>query len=136
MTFNWADYLKFAKKVKQIAEVDDKEMPFYAIQEAAHRAVISRAYYAVFCICRNYILENHSDKILLEANNPKVHGEVIRFFKESGEAKQSKIGKILGEVRDYRNNADYDNELEDSLQNLSSNAIEQANTIMEIIKIL
>jgi hypothetical protein len=92
MTFNWADYLTLAQQLRQLAA---PTKDFSPISEAAYRAAISRAYYAVFVLCRNYILENHAATTLLDANNPKVHGEVIRFFMGQRRIKRLGLAKYL-----------------------------------------
>jgi uncharacterized protein (UPF0332 family) len=134
MSFDWLDYLKFARITKQLAEIE--AMPFVPIREAAYRVVISRAYYAVFCLGRDFILKNRSQDILLSKDG-KVHTEVINYFRNSANADEQIIGKMLGEMRDNRNLADYEAEItEDTPEEIASAALEQARKILDLLKIL
>jgi hypothetical protein len=132
MSFDWNDYLKFASITKQLAEIEDKEMPFYSISKAAHRASISRAYYAVFGIACDFVLEHRSHEILL-SKSPSVHGELIDYFKRSSGTNERKIGKLLDDLRRNRNLADYTNELDDTPENLSRDSLDNAKKILNLL---
>lgn len=47
MSFNWGDYLSLANALLTKPNTPGPE-------EAAYRSAVSRAYYAAFCIARNY----------------------------------------------------------------------------------
>lgn len=97
MNFDWLQFL-------EIAKVLAKE-PGQEYQQAYYRTAISRAYYAVFCFCR--------DKKGLTTYKPQkrgdygTHEKVIRTYKEDLLNYHKKIGTKLDELRRWRNIADY-----------------------------
>jgi hypothetical protein len=121
MSFKWVQYLQLAELLNE------------SDSEAAKRAAISRAYYAAFCICRNFARDN---KELIPTETADDHGLVIWHFRDSNDRKRQKIGDLLDKMRADRNSADYDDELIGFPELMSDVAIEQAHKILEIIKII
>ena len=100
MSFDWSDYLKLAETL-----VNDKTLPFS--EEAASRCAISRAYYAAFCLSRDFINTNKEMKL---PGGPSDHQLVAGHFKSTGSSNSNRynIGKWLVRLRDSRNSADYE----------------------------
>lgn len=124
MNFDWSHYLKLA----EILVNNTKNTP---LEEAAYRAAISRAYYAVFCSCRNFV-RTQSDKIIL-ADDATDHGTVRRYFREQSDKELQKIGRLLGNLRDDRNSADYNDEYYGNLAKDSTKVIKQAKQVLKLL---
>lgn len=106
MTFDWLEYLRLAQELAgQVVSPPN--------QEAKLRSSVSRAYYAAFCMARNYLrdIEGYSIPLGVEA-----HTYVRDEFKRSSDRVRRKIGNNLDRLRIYRNEVDYD----DSVTGLSS----------------
>jgi len=87
MSFDWETYVELAKELSQRSE------------QNCLRNSISRAYYGVFCICRNLkYLQNYRGDI---------HERVINEYRTSKITTEKHIGKLLGDLRRNRNDADY-----------------------------
>jgi uncharacterized protein (UPF0332 family) len=121
MSFKWVQYLQLAELLNE------------SDSEAAKRAAISRAYYAVFCICRNFA---HSKKELIPGGTADDHNLVIRHFEASPDTNRQLIGDLLRRMRNDRNSADYDDELTGFAERMAKDSIKSAHKILEIIKIL
>ena len=91
--FNWTLYLELAKEL-----IYDSEQTL--LKEASLRTGISRAYYGVFCVARNY-LESVPKK--------EVHKFVIEYYESSSNRTMNQIGADLDRLRKARNGADYEN---------------------------
>ena len=102
MPFDWHEFFKLAG---ELAEDLCRESLGCSSREAKLRSSISRAYYYSFCEVRNYLLERK--KITFEMSQS--HKDVIIFLLTSDDKKEWKIGQYLSEMRDIRNDADYDN---------------------------
>jgi uncharacterized protein (UPF0332 family) len=115
MKFNWAEYLELAKELADItstissdSETDSKPR----ISEAKLRSSISRAYYAAFCIARNYLRDVLHEPRLSKArtgdtNEHQFVADEFRYNKSKNK-KMIEIGNDLGRLRQSRNKADYD----------------------------
>ena len=107
MSFPWLDYLVLAEALLQARTT-------LAPEEACCRAAISRAYYAVFCMSRNYLREQEGRQV----PSRDVHRYVRDAFKKSPDRLHKQIGYDLDRLRSDRNKADYD----DSVANLDKMA--------------
>lgn len=107
MSFDWSEYLKLAQEL-----AGQPGNP--ASQEARLRAAVSRAYYAVFCMGRNYLREQEGRQV----PSRDVHRYVRDAFKKSPDRLHKQIGYDLDRLRSDRNKADYD----DSVANLDKMA--------------
>lgn len=95
MSFDWREYLRLAENLVEISS--------NGLGDARLRSAISRAYYSVFCLSRDRAgLKYFSGR--------NVHIEVIGRYKNSSVFAEKDAGKILDELRRYRNRADYDAE--------------------------
>ena len=88
--FNWNSYLILAKRLAK------------NITESNKRSSVSRAYYSVYCLSRNYAISQGLQNI----QSPKMHGKVVGFYKKK--KKMHAIVGNLGRLRDLRNQCDYD----------------------------
>jgi uncharacterized protein (UPF0332 family) len=118
MSFKWIQYL-------QLAELLDENE-----SEAAKRAAMSRAYYAVFCICRNFARDK---KELIPSGTADDHSLVIEHFKSSNHPNRKLIGSLLRRMRESRNSADYNDELIGFPDLMTKSSIEQARKILQIL---
>jgi len=122
MSFSWLHYTELANHLFA--------SPFSGYQEACYRSAVSRAYYGVFCHCRNEArLKDYRPRSNADLGT---HQKVIRHYKDSLEKKYKDIGVKLDELRRLRNKADYDGD-----NPIKKNDVEQALFVMsEIINTL
>ena len=99
--FDWLDYLSLAKQL-----IDDSEKS--DLKDAMLRSAVSRAYFTVFCLARNY-LRDEEEKLIPSKDS---HKWLIKQFQ--GNRTKAKISTQLVRLRDDRNKADYS----DSVKNL------------------
>ena len=124
MSFDWKDYIKLAKKLYDEVNKDSME-------EAYNRTVISRSYYGVFCISRIKAgLEFYRPRP--RTGDPGVHEKVINYYKDSRIPEEKLVGKLLDELRKYRNDADYDKRRRTG-RDLAERAILKANEVLRIL---
>lgn len=104
MRFDWSDYLSLARELAAISGDSDNS-------EAKLRSAVSRAYYAVFCLARNYLRDVEQDSRLSSNRTPDIneHQYVAdEFIYHRSKAKKLiKIGENLSRLRQFRNKADY-----------------------------
>ena len=126
MKFDWSEYLKLAQELAAMS--GDA-----ANQEAKLRSAISRAYYSVFCLARNYLRDVEKNPRLSRKNNFDVneHQYVAEEFTyhPSKSQKMKDIGRDLARLRKIRNKADYA-DIIFSLQGESNNAFNLAQSLM------
>ena len=120
MSFNWADYLRFAESLVSTPSSPGPE-------EAALRAAISRAYYAAFCSARN-LAESRGE--MTRARRSTDHRLVIDHFQDAPEFVRQQIGADLSRLRRFRNNADYDDRLKDTPLTLAQLSVSIAHGIL------
>lgn len=99
MSFDWRLYIKLADEL-----INFKRKNLLA--ESYWRSAISRAYYGVFCLSRNFLL---SKRITIPRKN--VHLFVIDRYKRSFDQEEKKIGIELDRLRKDRNDADYEDRI-------------------------
>jgi len=117
MRFDWSGYFDLARELATVNTSDSAK-----IVEARLRSSISRAYYAAFCLARNYLRDDLGDR---ELSNPKqsdtnVHWYVILEFQTLGSRnkKMREIGLDLEKLREKRNMVDYDDVFSTSINQL------------------
>ena len=129
MKFDWSEYLNLAN---ELIKID--------IDEAKQRSSISRAYYAAFCMARNYLRDNLGDpKLLKRVSDINFHQYVAEEFKEIDRKnkKMTEIGRDLILLRTLRNKADYDDKVfslhKDTQQSLllARNIIDNINKLIK-----
>ncbi|MCU0546237.1 MAG: HEPN domain-containing protein [Oscillatoriaceae cyanobacterium Prado104] len=99
MKFDWSEYLNLAQELAASNE------------EAKLRSAISRAYYSVFCLARNYLRDILQDPRLsrnktYDINDHQYVADEF-IFNRSKAKKLIKIGENLSRLRQFRNKADY-----------------------------
>ncbi len=117
MNFDWSSYLTLAEyMMNQANEFPD--------EEAVYRSVVSRAYYAVYCLARNYVKE--VDDVTFYSNDHKAlqdhlisHSHKIR----------KRLGNQLRKLHQHRKKADYDDDLGELPFNKASRALTDARKI-------
>lgn len=110
MSFDW-------KKFIELAEILVNQET-----EEAFRTAVSRSYYGVFGILRNI-------KGFKKHKGGDVHSKLIESLKKSDKEKEREIGRLLDELRRYRNYADYSEDRKID-KNLAENCIAKANKIL------
>jgi len=102
MAFKWSEYLDLAQFLYNNGSNINQ-----VTQESAYRSAISRAYYAVFCYAREYAFINYG---FITTKSTNIHKEVENQFRRKG---LLKIADNLRDLRIWRNQCDYDNEVDD-----------------------
>ena len=136
MTFNWSEYLEFAKKQACVDQNGN-------IDETTCRASISRAYYAAFCSSRNYLCSNgdnslrfayHGDPFARETVG-SVHEYVIdQFALESEVPEKVIISETLKTLKARRVFADYKNHHDSKIDIKVLESLEHAKHIIDDLK--
>lgn len=75
-------------------------------EESFTRSAIGRYYYSIFCSTRQYLVETKNKKYFLKRKN--IHKEVCEELMKSNDLTENEIGEILEQLREIRNQADYD----------------------------
>ena len=99
------DFLTFAKTL------------YASEQEAARRTSVSRAYYALYHIVREHLISSG----IPITTKPEEHQRIVRYLKNSGIDNAKYVGEHMNDIREKRNNADY--ELSDSSFNKNTCAL-------------
>jgi len=96
MSFVWTSYLQLAD---ELIKHQNPAIP----QEAYLRSAISRSYYGVFCIARNFLIRNG-------VSIPRVstHKFVRDAYLNSRHKAERKIGRDLRDLWQERKDADYE----------------------------
>jgi len=118
MSFDWRHYLTLAEQMQAHAGE-------YPNDEACYRTVVSRAYYAVYCLVRNYIA-NVDSRTFYSDDHQAIQSYLLRHPHRP----RKRLGNQLRLLRQHRNKADYDNEIDELPINKARRAIVQAQRIM------
>jgi len=100
MSFDWRKYLTFAELMYEKANSEDSDCHD---KETFYRCAISRAYYAVFCLARNYLKDFENQQFYSDE-----HRKVHSFFINKQDTEKRKIGNQLKMLHQDRKKADYD----------------------------
>lgn len=121
MIFDWNLYLQLAEELISHQKTGD-------LREAYLRSAISRSYYGVFCIARNFLV-NKGTTI------PKVdtHKFVRDTYWKSPNREEKKIGKSLHNLWLDRKDADYENNAHIDV-NRAKTAHQMASQIMDNLR--
>ncbi|MCR4433928.1 MAG: HEPN domain-containing protein [Caldiserica bacterium] len=98
MSFNWESYIQLADEL-----IAYQKQP--SILEAYYRSAISRAYYGVFCIARNFLIKKG-----ISIPKENTHKFVREQYTNSSNWLEKKIGTDLSRLLLDRKNADYDDQ--------------------------
>jgi uncharacterized protein (UPF0332 family) len=102
MMFDWIGYLHLARTIVETGQ------PAGASEEARLRCAVSRAYYAAFGRAAVYLSQVFGPGFLSE--DAEVHAQVATWFRQDPDPKCKLVGKALDELREWRNDADYESE--------------------------
>jgi len=119
MNFDWSEYLELAQIMMEKADE-------FSDQESVYRSVVSRAYYAVFCMTRNYVRD--VDNTQFYGND---HQSLQNYLKRHSHKIRRKIGNQLQDLHQHRIKADYHDNLGELPINKATRAVAQARKIME-----
>jgi len=119
MTFEWKDVLSLAKFMQECGAVPSRE--------AAERSAASRAYFAAFCVAREYVENEYGFCPELKG---KDHGSVRDVLRGRG---KGKLASDLSRLAQWRQYCDYDKEYSKSGDACRS-AIQVAEKVIDILK--
>lgn len=133
MPFDWLEYLGIAIQISEQIETKSSinlEATFKNIQisnEAKCRCIASRAYYAAYCIARNYAIRELG---FIPSDMQERHNDHKRVAKHFTDKNVENIELCLKSLRQLRDKCDYDNNI-NNLHLIPSFAISLA---IQIIK--
>ncbi|MBU0700611.1 HEPN domain-containing protein [bacterium] len=96
MSFDWRQYVQLAGELINCPDTSP-------IKEAYFRCAVSRAYYGMFCMLRDF-WESQNGCIY---ETGSIHRFVINKYKESNKSDERKIGADIDRLRHSRIAADY-----------------------------
>ncbi len=123
MNFDWRAYIELAGELLAHPQAS---IPL----EAYLRSAISRAYYGVFCIARNFIVSRGT--IIPRVDT---HKFVRETYFSSSNKEERKIGKDLRDLWHERKDADYENNAAFDLKRAMT-AYQLANRVLARLKTL
>lgn len=100
MSFDWRLYIQLADKL-----INNQRTA--GLQEAYLRSAISRSYYGVFCIARNFLINNRGVTIPKTDTHKFVREEYMRSKNKA----ESKIGEDLKDLLKERKESDYEDKI-------------------------
>ncbi|MFZ8803405.1 MAG: HEPN domain-containing protein [Candidatus Calescibacterium sp.] len=121
MSFDWKLYVQLAEEL----------IDFYrseALKEAYFRSAISRAYYGVFCIGRNFLKSKGKTIPPIDT-----HKFVREQFKRSSDMIERKIGENLARLWKERKDSDYE-DTADINRERAKTACELAKRLLQELK--
>lgn len=141
MKFDWLNYLALAEKLldevtifldrdKNSSDRENSEL----LYEAKLRCAISRAYYSVFCLARNYLRDIEEDYELKKSKEYGIrpHRYVIDRFRRSNTKGYNNIGTSLERLLKMRHEVDYEDILPlNTLLSKAKSAVKIAKQIVE-----
>ena len=119
--FDWNTYLQLAEDLQKQANTS-------RIREALLRSSTSRAFYAAFCLARNYL----NNKCGVDKKKLKSQDYVIDLFKYSEDEAKKQIGMDLDRLQGYRNKADYENKVNKAEKLTKTSVLTAKDIIMTI----
>lgn len=112
MKFDWSSYLEVAKTLYNEAISTSNQANSASINEAKIRSSISRAYYSSFCLVRNYLRDFEGFNELKKNLGSNVHRYIIEeILLISQDINFRDLGNDLRNLRNLRNEVDYDDEI-------------------------
>jgi len=119
MSFEWSEYLDFSKEL-----IFPSGKILYPANEVILRICISRAYYSVFCLSRNYLRDIENNIIIKKAyynndtrdlkKNGGIHKYVFTQFRSDRE--KIYVANKLKKLKVRREKADYHDEYDGNIQ--------------------
>ena len=124
MNFDWKEYLNLAQFLQGQTGVKYNK-------ESAYRSAVSRAYYAAFCLARNYARDNQNFSPTYKTED---HELVREHFKSM---QMVKLAQYLDHLRQWRNMCDYYDEITDkeasNISILPISAIRRAQQVVNLL---
>ncbi len=109
MSFNWIDYLELAKALSLNSNI--------GTPEARCRCIVSRAYYAVYNLSREYCEYKLKMTLRKDAGD---HRELCKRLKENGIGDCKKLGQLLFALYQERVWADYQSDFNNEMSDNES----------------
>ena len=126
MSYDWTEFLT-------LAETLQSDPDSLGLREASLRSAISRAYYATFCIARNFGRDRGE---FTPTGTGRDHTLVRTHFELSSNRTRRKIGVDINRMRDNRNTADYDDVLIGRPESLAQSSIDIARNVLNALNSL
>jgi hypothetical protein len=123
MSFDWSGYLTLAEYMINNHNGYPSEEP---TREALYRSIVSRAYYAVYCLTRNYVRDVDHQEFF-----GNVHQELQNYLLRHSQPTRRKLGNQLRALHQNRIKADYHDNLDELPINKAVRAIAQAGKIAQ-----
>ena len=99
MNFDWSTHLAVARHLLSAPFATEH-------QEAALRSSISRAYYAAFCIARNYVR-----RAIPVPHTGQAHAVVWDYLRNQNDPRAQIVARKGVRLKTHRRKADYDDEV-------------------------
>ena len=119
MSFDWHHYLNIAQYIKENAHD-------FPDAESCYRTTVSRAYYAAFCLARNYVRD--SDGKIFYGDDHQALQDYLK--KNIHNQARVRIGNRLRRLHQDRKKSDYHDNLDEKPINKASKALTLANKIV------
>jgi len=120
MVFDWKEYINLSKFLLS-------EENRFSHEEASWRCAISRVYFAAFCYARNTAVELYKLDV---TGTDKDHPNVRQCYREN---RLGRIASKLDQLRIWRNMCDYENVIEQDLEQLAKDAVKFAENVYDWI---
>jgi len=126
MSFDWQSYISLAEELLELSQRE-------RLEEACFRSAISRSYYGVFCIARNFLKKKG-----ISISPIDTHKFVREQYMNSSIVIEQKIGenlkRLFGErkVSDYEDTADIDIKRAETAIKLAKRVLESLKQIRAI----
>lgn len=101
--FDWKQYIQLAEKIRDVNKIQE----FQGLEEACLRTSMSRAYYGIFCIARNFLISKKQSKIPTIDTHKFVRNEYIN----SRINEEKIVGENLKQLWRKRKKADYEDSI-------------------------
>lgn len=119
MSFDWKDFLKLAEMLKDQSSL--------GLREARIRTCVGRAYFAAFCVARDYA-ERHLG--FQPTRRAEDHKSVMEKLKE----KKNDAASCLARLRQWRNECDYKENLAGKdMSDLVTSALKDAHRVVKAL---
>jgi len=119
MLFEWAQFLDIAKFLLEHGK--QVSIP----QDAAYRSAMSRAYYAAFGHAKVFATDTLN---FIPSGNEEDHINLRDFFKDH---ERPDVSRNLTQLRQWRNQSDYENPSYIINENQTRRAIQQAESLIQ-----
>jgi uncharacterized protein (UPF0332 family) len=126
MSCDWTEFLTLAEALQRTPNSPGP-------REASLRSAISRAYYAAFCVARNF---GRDRREFAPTGTAQDHSLVKDHFRKSSDRTRRKIGIDLDRLRDYRNAADYEDVLGRRPESMAKSSVVIARNVLNALNSL